>query len=304
MNDRRHHRTMKINPLESLDERIVPSGLAASEAVVAAKGGPALGAIYQEYVKYENSGHHGAFASAESGQVALLGTTVGVNIHLNGNFNNLLKQLHKDGMTVTSTNTQAGDVQGFLPIGKLPPVVTSGHTASIAPIFLGVSTPAPAPAPVVATVFVPTVSALSASVPSAVTPTAAAVTVSPLSSPSGGSDSVVTAKGGHILGSIYQEYLNYLSAGSTGTFSPVESREVQFRGTSVGVDVHVNGNVAAIAAELASNGMQVTATAPQAAIVEGYLPIAELPTVASDASVTSLSPIYKAVGLGSGGRAL
>ena len=60
MNRQRPRRTFVIPPPESLDERIVPAALdpivaAANEALVASKGGQALGSIYQEFVNYEQA---------------------------------------------------------------------------------------------------------------------------------------------------------------------------------------------------------------------------------------------------------
>ena len=278
MIDRRPHRKMTINPPESLDERIVPSGLAvthlsvaAQEAIVSAKGGQVLGSIYQEYISYEHSVSHGAFSPSEAGQVLLKGLSIGVDIHLSGNFNNLVKQLRGEGLKVTALTAKAGDVQGYLPISELPTVVTNGHETGISPIAVSGSVAVSPPTPVV------------------VSPT--------VTSPSAVSDpvTVVSTKGGPELGSIYQQYLTYEQAGGQGAFVPSQSGRIAFSGTSVGVEIRISGDLNAAVGQLQGSGMLVTATSAQSGIVEGYVPIADLPTVAGDGQVIGLSPIYRPI---------
>src|SRR6185312_15632270 len=117
-----------VHPLESLDKRIVPSGgnpptIAANEALVATRGGPALGAIYQEFANYEQAGAKGAFTPSEANRIYFSGTSVGIDIRFNGgNFSTLLGQLKGIGMQVTATAPQSEIVEDYLPIAQLPTV--------------------------------------------------------------------------------------------------------------------------------------------------------------------------------------
>jgi hypothetical protein len=267
MHTLRPKRTLAIHPLESLEDRLVlssvslrPAAVAAQEALVTTKGGPALGAIYQEFVAFEKSGAHGTFNSPQAGQIVIKGTSVGVDVHVSGTFKADVKQLQGLGMKVTATSQQNGIIEGSLPIAQLPTVAGSKYDVGITPIYkpttFGTATPASSP---------------------------------------GSPTTVVADKGGPALASIYQEYLNYEQAGGTGTFSPPEAKQIIIKGTSVGVDIRVTGNLAASVALFQNLGMQVTATAVagQVGIIEGELPIFQLPTVAGDASVVGLGPIYK-----------
>ena len=51
--------------------------MSSDQALVAAKGGQALGAIYQEFITYETAGSHGTFQPAEAGRILFNGTSVG-----------------------------------------------------------------------------------------------------------------------------------------------------------------------------------------------------------------------------------
>ncbi len=103
-------------------------------------------------------------------------------------------------------------------------------------------------------------------------------------------------KAGQTLNTIYNEYQAYLGNGGHGPFVSSQSGRVSLSGTSgtlVGIDVRAKGDIAALAAQLKSQGMTITATSTQFGIVEGTLPIGSLPTVAANASVIGVDPIFK-----------
>ncbi len=262
---RRSTRTLSV---ETLDDRIVPSGtgitslpIATQEAFVTERAGQALGTIFTQYENYEAAGASGTFSSNESNQIYLSGTSVGVDVNFGGgNYNTLLGQLKSIGMNVTATSTLDSLVEGYLPIANLPIVASNGYVSSIAPVYKPES---------YATV--PTVTGSTAS-----------------------DEALVSNKGGEALGSIYTQYVNDEQAGSSATFTSSFSNQIYISGTSVGVDVRFNGgNLNTLVSQLEEVGMQVTAISAQDEIVEGYLPIANLPVVASNGYVSSLSPVYK-----------
>ncbi len=107
-------------------------------------------------------------------------------------------------------------------------------------------------------------------------------------------------RAGQTLNIVYRDYLNYLNGGAQGEFASSQAGIVKINGTSVGVDVRADtpANVGLVTARLQALGMQVTATSPTTGVIEGSLPIAQLPTVAGDADVASLAPVERAVPLG------
>lgn len=266
----RPKRALTPNRLESLEDRLALSTMTSipvHEAVVSAKGGRDLGAIYGQYVNYQHAGGHGAFAPVSAQPIAIKGNTVRVDVHVKGDFKSDVKQLQRLGMKVTATSPSNGIVEGYVPIAKLPNVASARFDVGIKPIYRPFAN-----------------------------------TLSPASSPNP-SDSIIANKGGQALASIYQEYLNFEQSGGTGTFNPPEASQIKIQGTSVGVDIRVTGDLQTSVSLFKGLGMHVTATAVagQVGIIEGFLPIGQLPTVASDAYVVGMAPMYKATPY-SGGR--
>ena len=260
MNRNRTARQQARPSLESLDNRVLLSG-ATDQALVVAKGGQALGAIYQEFITYETAGSHGTFQPVEANRILFNGTTVGVDVRFTGgDFNTLVSQLKGIGMQVTATSPGTEIVEGYLPIGQLPVVAANGLTTSLSPIYKPVlNNPPPVPN------------------------TAADL-------------ATVTAKGGQALGSIYGQFVTYQQGGSQGTFTPPEAGRIYLSGNSVGVDIRINpSSFNLVVGQLQGIGFVVTASLPQNGLVEGYLPISQLPVVARNGLVTSLAPIYKPV---------
>jgi hypothetical protein len=106
-------------------------------------------------------------------------------------------------------------------------------------------------------------------------------------------ESLVTAKGGDILGSMYVQYTNYVQGGSQGQFSSTLSGVVETAGPTVGIDARLSGNFSSNLSDLQAVGMVVTATVPSQGLIEGFMPLAQLPAVAMDPNLTSLSPVLR-----------
>jgi hypothetical protein len=274
MNRNRPTRTFAVSALELLDERVVPTtGLsitqlpvATQEAFVTNRAGEALGSIYTQYMNYEAAGLQGTFSSSLSNQIYTSGTSVGVNLSFSsaGNFNTLLGQLEGIGMQVTATESQYGFVEGYLPISQLSVVASNGYATSLSPVDK------------------PDIKAT--------TPTTTTSTVS-------NDETLVTNRAGQALGSLYTQYTNYVAGGSEGTFTSTLSSQIYMSGTSVGVNLSIGngGDFSTVVSQLEGIGMQVTATSTQDGIVEGYLPISQLPVVASNGYLTEISPVSRPV---------
>ena len=101
-------------------------------------------------------------------------------------------------------------------------------------------------------------------------------------------------KAGQILNIIHTEFQKYESTGAVGTFTSSQAGKASITGTSVKVDIRAKGDITALTAQLKVLGMTVTASAPQFGIIEGTLPIAQLPTVASYSAVIGIDPIQVA----------
>ncbi len=104
---------------------------------------------------------------------------------------------------------------------------------------------------------------------------------------------LLTAKGGLPLASIYQAYETDVQAGSKFTPTSSQTTQYYFSGTSIKLDISVaTGNLKAMLGVLKQLGMTVDATAipGQVAIIEGFVPIAQLPTVAANVDVFALPP--------------
>jgi hypothetical protein len=261
---RRPARALTISSLETLEDRLVLSATSATvtawESTVTSIGGQTLGSIYTQYVNYVESGSQGAFNPAQDHTVELIGPTVGVEFQFKSgsNFASNAALLEGAGLVETASFPSANIIEGFLPIGQLPAIAPDPNLSSMTAVMR------------------PT---------TGLVPNAAAAPNS--------QTAVVATVGGPALGTVYQDYLNYEAAGGTGTFTSSESGQIFISGTSVGVDIQTSpANFNAMLQAMEVYGMQVTATAPQVGVIEGYLPIAQLPTVAANADLEGLAPIY------------
>jgi hypothetical protein len=90
------------------------------------------------------------------------------------------------------------------------------------------------------------------------------------------------------LNAAYEDFL----AANGGDFTTSQAGVIEVVGTSVGVDVH--GLVAAgLPAELSNLGMTVQHVDGPNGVVEGLLPLAELPAAANLLGVTGIGAVYK-----------
>jgi hypothetical protein len=98
------------------------------------------------------------------------------------------------------------------------------------------------------------------------------------------------AKAGQDLITIYQEFQQQ---GGKAPFTSSKSGLVKIQGTSVGVDIQsAGGDFNSFVSAMTTLGMQVRATDATDGIVEGFLPISQLPSAAQNSQTLSLSPIY------------
>jgi hypothetical protein len=265
--------------LESLEGRLALSATPVSnplESLEAAKAGPALGEVYNQYTNYYQAGSQGGFTSSLSGVVEMNGPTVGVDIQLSGNFQSNLADMKAIGLVQTATVPSIGMVEGFLPIGQLPAVAEDPNLVSVNPVYVPGQNPIESPLP---------------------SPTAAGSTGTSTFNPtSAAAQSTLALKGGPALASIYQEFISYEAAGGTGTFNPPQESYIQFAGQAVGVQLTTStANLDAMITQMDEEGMLVTGTAiaGQTAIIDGYVPIANLTVVAANAGLIGMSPAYK-----------
>ena len=99
------------------------------------------------------------------------------------------------------------------------------------------------------------------------------------------------AKAGQTLIEVYNQYQN--ANGGEFVLTGNLANIVRIRGDSVGVDVGAApSNMINVASTLKALGMDVTATDATTGKIEGYLPIAQLPAVAQNNDVLTLSPNY------------
>jgi hypothetical protein len=165
----------------------------------------------------------------------------------------------------------------FTPGGPVPlppsrPVSQAPTTVSAPASFVGT-------APVTPTVTAPTVTSPTSSTP-ATTGT--------------GSTSTLPANVSQTLDVIYNTYEQDPSAVPTGLPVTDDANNVQMQGTNVGIQVH-DGNPAdfsALVSNLESAGMQITISSAASGTVVGFLPIAQLPTIAAFSDAPSITPLF------------
>jgi len=86
----------------------------------------------------------------------------------------------------------------------------------------------------------------------------------------------------------------YLAYGPSGTGTPPSgsAAAIEVVGTSVGVTIRSSGDLNTLVAAMNGLGMQIQSSNANTHMVSGLLPIAQLPTVAQQADITSITPIY------------
>jgi hypothetical protein len=98
------------------------------------------------------------------------------------------------------------------------------------------------------------------------------------------------------LQSLYSQYETYANSGG-GTFSPTGVNLLVINGTNVGIQVKDSntGDSNTLTTELLSDGMQILVSDPTYGIVEGMIPIAQLPTVAQVPQSVSITPMLNPI---------
>jgi hypothetical protein len=99
------------------------------------------------------------------------------------------------------------------------------------------------------------------------------------------------------LQAIYQQYQDFKTSGGTGTFTPTGVNGVVISGTNVGINFHTTdtADFNATLAELQSDGLQVTTSSATYGVIDGMLPIAQLPAVAQISASASVTAMYHPV---------
>jgi hypothetical protein len=99
------------------------------------------------------------------------------------------------------------------------------------------------------------------------------------------------------LQSLYTQYETYESSGGSGTFSPTGTNLLVIDGTNVGIQVNDTntGNLNTLITELESDGMQVLDSSSTYGIVEGMLPIGQLPIAAQLSQALSITPMLNPI---------
>ena len=95
------------------------------------------------------------------------------------------------------------------------------------------------------------------------------------------------------LQSVYSQYETYVSTGDTGPFTPTGVNGLMINGTDVGVNVHTTSAASfeTILANLESDGLQVTQSSATYGLIQGMLPIGQLPIIANISPTLSITAI-------------
>jgi len=97
------------------------------------------------------------------------------------------------------------------------------------------------------------------------------------------------AKAGQELINLYLDYQAFKAAGGEGTFRSTHAPSIQVVGNNVRIDVK---GASGTASALAGLGMNIESNDPRTGIIEGLLPIAQLPNAAQLSQVTMIGPVH------------
>ena len=97
---------------------------------------------------------------------------------------------------------------------------------------------------------------------------------------------------GPTLIGLYKEFHTFREAGNSGAFVSSQAGFIRLSGDYVGVDVHAFGDLTPFVATLKNLGMQVEQVSSQYNVVEGLIPIAQLPTLANLPQIVDVTAIY------------
>ena len=97
------------------------------------------------------------------------------------------------------------------------------------------------------------------------------------------------------LQSLDLQYQAFVNAGGEGTFSPTGVEGLQINGTHVDVKVSTldGRQFARILAELESHGLRVTQSSLLDGVIDGELPIGQLPSVAKISPMVTIRPLFE-----------
>ncbi|MCU0959158.1 MAG: S8 family serine peptidase, partial [Pirellulaceae bacterium] len=96
------------------------------------------------------------------------------------------------------------------------------------------------------------------------------------------------------LRSLHDRYVAYLEdGGNPPQFAPDSGSQMLVRGNAVYSTIRTSGEMSDVLTVLADAGFQLMATAAHAGILEGYLPLGALETVAAASGVVSVMPIIR-----------
>jgi hypothetical protein len=111
--------------------------------------------------------------------------------------------------------------------------------------------------------------------------------------PNPNASGMLPADVGAPLQSLYAQYETYESSGGAGPFSPTGANLLVINGTDVGIQVKDTntGDFNTLITELQGDGMRILDSDSTYGLVEGMLPIVQLPTVAQLTQTLSITPM-------------
>jgi hypothetical protein len=257
------HRRTALKPalqLETLDERIAPAhlGIAAAGHAAAAHHHIAVHSRAAAHVHAMAMHAHSARLAAGVASNAVVPTST---VRVVGSTMPTTLNTHR--VATMPPSPAFGGVTG----------IRSPRPGTMLPSLVSVAPPAP------------TTTTLPITITTPPTPTVTTTSTASASLP---------ANADNNLNTIYQQYLQFVNSGGSGTFSSSLSNLIQIQGTSVGVQVHGNGtgDFNAMVSALESAGMQISATDAVTQTVVGMLPITDLPAIAQGTQTLSVTPQY------------
>lgn len=84
-----------------------------------------------------------------------------------------------------------------------------------------------------------------------------------------------------------------MAGGGSGGFTTSLSSMIRIDGDTVGVDLLANGDFDLFVANLKALGMKIEVASAQFNMVEGLLPIDQIPTATALPQTSGIAPIYK-----------
>jgi hypothetical protein len=283
MKEQRRHLPM----LEALDLRIVPStvGITPVRPAVAAEHAAVVGAVHVTKVHHPvqthahaHTKHHAKVHPAPTGSTTPVSTAPVVSYGA------------ASATPAVAIGSSAAATDPVTPTAAATATAATTSATATAPTN---ATTAAAPATPVATpsatsTFL-TQAAANATTTTTTVPTTTTTTTTG-SSDIGNPETGPLAKAGVDLITIYQEFE---AQGGSSTFTSSEAGIIKIKGTSVGIEAHMSGGTFQTYLDaLAGLGMQVESVDPTHGIVEGFLPISQLPAAAQNAQTQALSAIY------------